>query len=53
MSQMRMANNDLYMYEMNHFVVYRFNMCFNRCDYSEGDLEALKQIPKDSITLEK
>lgn len=24
-----------------------------RCDYSEDDLEALKQIPKDSITLQK
>ena len=53
MSQMRMANNDLYMYGIKYFTTYLFNTCLNRCDYSEGDLEALKQIPKDSITLEK
>ncbi|XP_065906520.1 proto-oncogene tyrosine-protein kinase ROS-like isoform X3 [Dysidea avara] len=36
MSQMRMANNDLYM-----------------CDYSEEDLETLRQFPCEKITLDK
>lgn len=53
MSQMRMANNDLYMYELWHFSMPVYIQWSIRCDYSEEDLEALKQIPKESVTLDK